>query len=241
MSFNHLLNALIVDSSSETRSTLKGLLESDQNYKDPIYQSVTAVNSISEATSLLTSGAIFDVIFISLKIEIPKIEEFIVTTRINDPYKSIAFILACNAAQEHDKALVAQGMAIGADAFLLFPCSIEQLHQVSSVAQLIKIEAHGRKTENALKILIDTFITEIEKRVEILYDDGHPHPYSKHLKVAAKNILEENKDMHERYIDLIVERVANANPRIILPKVRLPKSKSLQEKIKQRLAKTTKA
>ncbi len=240
MAPSNLLNALIIDPVAESRSTLKGLLQNDKLYHYLVYKGVTLLSTLEEAMANVSKHSEIDVVFISLKFPLSEIAEFIRSVKSWDIYQGVAFIFVCNANQEQDRTLIAQGVAAGANGFLLFPCSVEQLRVISTVAQRIKVEAHDRMIEAAIKMLVESLVIEIERKAEILYDDGGFTQYSKHLKSAVLNLLEGQEDRHQSYITLLLEKMALATPRTVLPPKRLPKSKLLQEKLRQREAQRAK-
>lgn len=234
MAPSNLLNALIIDPVSESRSTLKGLLQNDKLYHYLVYKGVHLMSTLEEASANVSKSSEIDVVFISLRFPLSEIAEFIRSIKKWDVYQGVAFIFICNTNQEQDRALIAQGVAAGANGFLLFPCSVEQLRSISTIAQRIKVEAHDRMMEHAIRMLIESLVIEIEKKAEILYDDGGFTQYAKHLKGSVKNLLEDEKDRVQFYLDTLLEKTSLSTPRIVLPPKRLPKSKLLQEKLRKR-------
>ena len=228
------LNALIIDSSPETRATLKGIFESEQEYKHSAYQSVLVENSIEDIPQILRKHKTTDVFFLSLGFALPKIETFIRTVKSEDKYSAKSFVLVCNASTDRDGAIIAQGIAAGADAFLLYPCSVVQLHEITKISQTIKVKAKERMIDESLRLLISRLMTEVKLKVEILYDAGKVTTYAKHLKDAAANLLQQDQEIWRRYFQLLDEKLADSKPRITVPKEHRPKSKLLQEKQRQR-------
>lgn len=231
---NNLINTLLIDSSHETRATLKGLFENDQQYKHLVCQDVFVANTFSDAENLLRKHKNIDVFFVSLGFSLDSIDKFMRLVRQDDKYKAKSFIMVCNASTDRDGAIIAQCVAMGVDAFLLYPCSVEQLREITKIAQTVKIKAHERMIDESLRLLINRLMTEVKIKVEQLYDHQHVTKYAKHLKDAAANLLLESKYAWDRYFVLLDEKLAESKPKITTVKVKLPRSKSLQAKVIQR-------
>lgn len=238
MSGAELLTALVIDPEAKTRSTLHGLLKNDQLYKNIVYKGITVASSFEEARNINSEENPFDVYFISAKFPFEQIATFIAGNKLNDPYGGRCHIIVSNEVSAHDSMVVAQGIAIGANSFLIFPCSVEKLRELTTIAQKMKIEATERMIEASLKILIDNLLKEIKSKVEMLYDKDFFTKYSEQLKMAAVFLLKDNQRTWGRYVEILSERTLKGTPKLILPKERLPRSKLLQEKLKKRMQKS---
>lgn len=234
MDSKNLINALLIDSSHETRATLKGLFDNDQQYKHLVCQDVYLANTLADAEVLLRKHKNIDVFFISLGFALEAIDKFMRHVREDDKYRSKSFVLVCNASTDRDGAIIAQCVAMGVDAFLLYPCSVEQLREITKIAQTVKVKAHERMIDESLRLLINRLMTEVKIKVDLLYDHQHVTKYAKHLKDAAANLLLGSKYAWDRYFVLLDEKLADSKPKMTSVQIKLPRSKSLQEKMMQR-------
>lgn len=231
-----LLSALIVDPDAQSRSTLYSLLKNDQEYKNIVYKGVVATQSLEEAEELDFEEKHFDVVFISSKFPMPQIANFIATNKVRDPYGGICHIIVNNQMVGQDNLVIAQGIAVGANSFMVFPCSVDKLRELTTIAQKMKFEATEKMIVASLTILIDNLIKEIQSKVEMLYDRALFTRYNEHIKAAVAFMLKDNKRVWHHYIDILTVRTLQSAPKYLLPKERLPKSKFMQKKVKERQA-----
>ncbi len=149
-------DAYIVDPELDSRMRLKTATTAVHNFGK-----VHQLGTLREAVQRLGTSDRCDVMFVSHRFDKSEIQTFVRDAKKTQQGQDTAYILMLNIGK-NDAATVATNVMMGVDGFLFEPYSVDQLLEITLLAQRVKKERSNAREKAAMQFLITDVITQID-------------------------------------------------------------------------------
>ena len=177
-----LFSLLTVFKDHSRRQRLKTIFAHDQGQGKMTYRKIRECRNLSAATSELKEDSDYDVVLFSDEFSKEETGEFIEFIASNHE-KKIGSIIVFNNTNP-PKELVAYYRACGCDKIFFEPFSVESLSEIIKLVEQIWRENSASKKEQAVKLLMELALDEVNIKAAELRTTGERSEYSSILKSA---------------------------------------------------------
>ena len=150
-------DSLIIEPDLDSRMRLKQAMSVVYQFEKN-----AQVVTLDEALCRLGASEPFDVIFISYRFKQAEITSFIKAGKETKMGMDGAYVLVIKS-KNQDASTVAQNVMIGADGFLFEPYSVDQLLEMTQLANQVKAERSGTREKAAINLLVNDVIGQIDQ------------------------------------------------------------------------------
>jgi response regulator of citrate/malate metabolism len=224
------LTSLVVEPDNNARIRIKTAIQAV-----PMFTKCQTSANFQEAQSRLDSDP-YDVIFLSHHLPKEKVHDFVTTAKQKQNSEASALILVLPAQASGD---IIKDLLTGADGMLVEPYSVDQLTEITRIAQKVKKENQERKEKLAVKMLVKdlTFFMDLAARAKGLNVDPVMAIRALRKLGSAINTFNDAKRafFHEEFFTLATDKDASAKRQIVpkSPSARI--RKIYEEKVKSEL------
>ena len=149
-------DAVIVDPDLDTRMRLKQCTAAVHQFGK-----VAQAGALRDAVSKLSSDAT-DVCFISYRFDQSEVTKFISDGKASKGGQDTAYVLVLKSADQ-SSSTVATNVLAGFDGFLFEPYSVDQLLELTSLADKVRKERGTQREEVAMKFLLSDIINQVDQ------------------------------------------------------------------------------
>lgn len=222
---NQKFSAWVIDRDMDARMRLKQATNSV-----PTFGQVKLVNSLEDSQKGLEQSPHVDVIFMSHRFGQDQITDFIRKAKSTKGGMDSAYILVLQTADQ-DSNTVAQNVLIGADGFLLEPYSVDNLVEITALADRVKRERSMEREQAALKFLVEDVIKQVD-RVAFIKSCGFDVGRNlKKLKDMCSVFYDLQSESKEVYYEIAIDLFMNAP----LPVTPQKNYKGVSDRVKKKM------
>lgn len=191
-------SALVVDSDMESRARLKDAMRAAGGFEQ-----LSTAKSLEDALKQLSSDKVFDIIFVSHRLELEGISHFIGQAKRLPNACDSAFILLQSSAT--DSGAFTVNLLRGHDGFLIEPYSVDSLVEVMALAEQVRSERRQARLILALRLFVRELILQFSQLVR-LRRMGHRAGISYEVFKNMCSVLRSlEPDMEKLYFEIILE------------------------------------
>ena len=178
------------------------------------FAGVGSAASLTEAVETIKSGSTVDVVFLSQRLDSDESLNFIARAKTLANSRDAAFVVLVSSASERSN--MARQMVAGADGFLVEPYSVDQLVQITHLAERVRCERRDARFEKAAELLLSELIDQVDQ-LAILRKSGRAGNISQQIFLDTCSVLKTLEPvLQEQYLRLAVERFSGiAKPRTL--------------------------
>ncbi len=225
------LTSLVIEPDNSARIRIKTAIQAV-----PMFTKCQTASNFMEAQGRLESDP-YDVIFISHHLPKEKVNDFVHNAKQKQNSEASALILVLPSQASGD---IIKDLLTGADGMLMEPYSVDQLTEITRIAQKVKKENQDRKEKLAVKMLIKdlTFFIDLAARAKGLTID--PILAVKAVRklgtsIALFNEVKKNY-FHEEFFNLATDKEASAKRQVVPKSPSARVRKIYEEKVKAELS-----
>ena len=188
-------DAFIVDSDIDSRMRLKQATTAVVKFGQ-----VLQAGRFKEINDKITvSKQRVDVIFISNRFDSNEVAAFISSAKQINSTQDAAFVMLMRA-QDKESAAVATSVLGGADGLLFEPYSVDQLQEITALADKVRKERSGAREEAALRFLLSDIINQIDQIAYLkgcAFETGPSVKKLKDMCSVFQSLSDESKSVYQ--------------------------------------------
>lgn len=225
-------DSFIIDTDLEARMRLRQAMTSISSFKNAVQ-----LGSIRDSIKKLeTTFSPVDVIFISYRIDEAEVQQFISIAKNTVCTQDAAFILIKNS-NDQNTSSIAASMLAGADGLLFEPFSVDQLVEITTLANKVKSDRSSAREAVALKFILSDVINQIDQAAYLKAMEYETAQCMKKLKDMCSVFQSLSPDSILTYQKLAIEAFESAP----IPKMVFQKKKYVgnSSRVQKRMEKKT--
>lgn len=201
--------SVVVDPSAQGRNRMKDAMRSVA-----AFAGVSSAASLIEAAETIKSGSTVDVVFLSQRLDSDESLDFIARAKTLANSRDAAFVVLVSSASERSN--MAKQMVAGADGFLVEPYSVDQLVQITQLAERVRCERRDARFEKAAELLLSELMDQVDQ-LAMLKKGGRAGNISQQIFSETCSVLKTLEPaLQDQYLRLAVERFSSiAKPRTL--------------------------
>lgn len=197
-------NAMFVEEESGPRNRLKQAAA-----MIPSFGKLTFYNNLKECSRELTQSKPIDIVFLAQRLGKDDIKAFIANAKGLDAGKDTAYVLVLGT-DDQDNSTVANAVIFGVDGFLLEPFSVDNLADITELAQRIKKERSSEREVGAFKFLLKDIMRQLDRVAFIKSCDFDVSLNMKKFSDMTETIRQLPEDKRELYYEAAFDSFMNA-------------------------------
>lgn len=206
----HKINAIVVDSCSDTRMRLKYATA-----EVPFFKEVVLFSSLAEVEKRVTSETEYQVVFLTDRFAEEELIHFVRHAKDRVQTRDAAFILSLNSSEDAEKK-TAESLLTGFDGCLVEPYSVDALTDITEIAARVKKERSEEREKIAIGILVKDIVAHVDRIAYIKSCEVDVTNVLKKLRDKNNAFASFNEDMLNLYYQVAIELFSEGKVKAIL-------------------------
>lgn len=198
--------AVVIDGNPVTRARLREAASAVY-----LFEKVEQATQLTEGLKILTERAKVDLVLMSNQFGQEEIGEFIESAKKTRTGEDSAYVIVMKGS-EANNVNVASSMFIGAHSLLFEPFSVDQLTEITKLADEIRATNTGARKRAALQLLIQNLMTEFDKITVYLARGLNIEKAIKKFQASCAVLRKFDQESFDLYFSLAMNCFEEAKP-----------------------------